>query len=127
MLANVLPSHLELVRDTQTLLTRSRQIIAELRAARRRCPVRRLQRLAAGASDGEATSPPALRRHETWKQRCPRCQSDTIEHMGRITAEGGLLKIALRCGACTHPFVFVRTPVLFASPGPTEPPPTGSG
>src|SRR5262249_35119103 len=86
------------------LVEESRRIRADIHASRLRCPVRRLQRLAAGANDDEvrSDSPPAHR--ETSKRHCPSCHSGLIEPTGRATAENGLIKVDFRCGACAFSF-----------------------
>jgi hypothetical protein len=87
----------------------SRRARAAVATARRGSATRRTLRLATGAND-EASRPPARDRHETWTRRCPRCQRDVIEPVGRATAEGGLVKIDLWCRACNYPFTFLRRP-----------------
>ena len=56
--------------------------------------------------------PPMSTPAETKDPRCPRCASDAIEPLGRVSTEGGLIKVDHRCLACGERFSVVREPWL---------------
>src|SRR5215831_1959020 len=88
----------------------SKRTRAELQASRHQCRIRRLLRLATGASDVDPGPTTAANQIplETWTRRCPSCHSDVVAPMGHVTWGQGLVKIDMRCGACKHLFVFVH-------------------
>jgi hypothetical protein len=117
-------ANLTLWSDARTLIAASRGIVAEVHAARRRSPIRRLVRLAAGANDDEATPASLGLLVETSHRRCPSCRSEIVEPVGRITATDGVLRVSLRCRICQSYFTFIRTPRTFAAcPESPSPPP----
>jgi len=107
------PRIADLLNRGHDILARSSSLRAEIQAARRRCPVRRLQRLQAGAADDAASAPTAPAKQdglETWHRICPTCSSERIQPVGQVTAEEGVLKVFVRCEGCGTDFRYLREP-----------------
>ena len=49
---------------------------------------------------------------ETRERRCPTCQSEQIEPVGRVVAGAGLSRVQHRCETCGTAFGFVRKPII---------------
>jgi hypothetical protein len=76
-------------------------------------PLRRMARLAQGASDRDGAA-------ETRERRCRFCLSDTVKQRGRVSAADGLIKVLYGCEQCERIFHYVRKAVEFGR----ETPPT---
>jgi len=108
-----IPDQMALWSESQLLIATSKRLCSKLQASRRRCPVRRLQRLGAGANDAESPVIALPAGPETRCRRCPSCQSELVEPLGRITAVNGVLLVPLRCRCCHCFFTFIREPRTF--------------
>ena len=88
-------------RDLQTAAESTRALVAD---QVRRSAVRRMARLASGASaDSELK--------ETRERRCPHCRGEDIRHGGRVSVIEGLVKSLYRCDGCERLFLVLRPAV----------------
>jgi DNA-directed RNA polymerase subunit RPC12/RpoP len=98
----------QLTRRAYWLCVTARDLQIAARATRalvgdqvRRSVVRRMARLASGAS-----ADPELK--ETRERRCPHCRSEDIKHAGKVSAIEGLIKSLYRCDRCERLFLILR-------------------
>ena len=95
----------------EDLVVAARATRAAIGAQVRGNSLRRVARLACGASEAELL--------ESRQRRCPYCRSEAVTLGGAVRASGAFVKSEFRCENCSRIFVFVRRVVGIdsASPG----------